>query len=88
MNVWKLVAEMPSTNVRISATILLSLMTGVRVVWLGWVPSIEWLGFLVVMSGLDAGTYLGKRATNMDYVAAKQNGTTAEMKAVSPQGGQ
>ena len=37
-----------------------------------WSPSYEWLGFLLLMSGVDAIQYLGKRATDAGYVSAKQ----------------
>lgn len=55
--------KMPSTNTRIAVTLLCVVATAVRVVALGWNPSLEWLGFLVAMSGIDAAQYFGKRST-------------------------
>ena len=88
MDVWKLVATMPSTNVRIGATILMALLTAGRVAFLGRSPPVEWLGFLVVWAGLDVGQFIGKRTTDANYMAVKKNGsTTAEMRAATSQGG-
>jgi hypothetical protein len=39
-----------------------------------WVPSGEWLAFLVTMSGVDAAQFWAKRATDAGYVTAKQSG--------------
>lgn len=69
---WEWLAKMPSTNVRIAATILLALGTGIRVVGFGWDPPLDWLGFLIVWAGLDVTQFSAKRATSTEYVTAKQ----------------
>lgn len=60
---WTWIAEMPSTNVRIGATILLALGTGVRVVVLGWDPPESWLLFLTGWAGIDVLQFGAKRMT-------------------------
>jgi len=40
----------------------------------GWEPSIEWLGFLGLLGGLDLAQFGTKRATDAAYVAAKTTG--------------
>lgn len=40
-----------------------------------WVPSGEWLGFLLALSGVDAAQFYAKRATDAGLAQAKQ-GTT------------
>ena len=81
MTLW---GNLPTTQVRISVTLLCVIATALRyvlseqhvlangLVQSFWEPSWQWLGFLVAMSGLDAAQYLGKRTTDADYVAAKQ----------------
>lgn len=42
-----------------------------------WVPDLEWLAFLAVMSGLDSAQYLAKRATyspDKEAAAKRQSG--------------
>jgi hypothetical protein len=74
--VWRLVATMPSTNVRIGVTMVMALATGVRVVGLGWEPPTEWLVFLTGWAGLDVLQFANKRTTSTEYVQAKQQGMT------------
>jgi hypothetical protein len=59
-----LLGRLPSTNTRIAATILLALGTGVKI-WVSstWEPTVQWLSFLVAMSGIDAAQFYGKRKT-------------------------
>ena len=76
--------KLPTTPVRITVTLCCVIATTVRYILSHehvlpngtvesfWQPSLEWLGFLVAMSGLDAAQYVGKRATDASYVAAKQ----------------
>lgn len=71
-SVWKFFSEMPSTNVRIAMSIIMALATAVRVVFLGWEPSYQWLGFLVIWAGLDVAQFSSKRNTDADFIAAKQ----------------
>ncbi len=61
---WKIFAEMPSTNLRIAATIALALVTGIRVIGWGWDPPDSWLYFLTAWAGLDVVQFGVKRATN------------------------
>jgi hypothetical protein len=79
--IWHLIGTMPSTNTRITATIALMLGTGARVFWTGETPAAEWLGFLLISAGIDAGQFVGKRVTENTFVAAK-NGVTTEMPIV------
>jgi hypothetical protein len=61
MNQW--LAELPTTNLRILATILAMLGTTTRVLLSTWMPAWEWLAFLCVWAGLDITQFLTKRAT-------------------------
>lgn len=84
MDLW---GKLPTTQARVTVTLLAVIATTVRYVLSGqhvlkgdyvtsyWAPSYEWLAFLVVMSGLDAAQFFGKRKTDAAYVAAQQ-GTT------------
>jgi hypothetical protein len=84
--IWHFLKTMPSTNVRIASTILLVMGTfalmAVSVIVLiikggggeNWNPSIEWLGFLGVLGGLDLMQFGTKRTTDSAYVAAKVSG--------------
>lgn len=60
----ELIGKLPTTNVRIAVT--LSLVIGTGVVYLHsatWNPSLEWLGFLAAMTGLDVTQFWAKRLT-------------------------
>jgi hypothetical protein len=83
--IWHFLKTMPSTNVRIAASILAMLgmwfvvlvTATVASIWgrgKGWEPSEILLGFLVIWAGLDLGQFMGKRTTDAAYVAAKQSG--------------
>jgi hypothetical protein len=67
------VANMNTTNVRILFTILVFGATALRYLTAtdGWEPSLEWLGMLLGMAGIDAAQWLGKRKTSTEYVAAQ-----------------
>jgi len=70
---WALWGKLPTTQVRITVTLGAVVATTVKYVLSStWVPSYEWLGFLVLMSGVDAAQWLAKRTTDHTYVAAKQ----------------
>ena len=60
---WKWLETMPSTNVRIAATIVMALATSVRVVGWGWEPPTEWLLFLGGWAFADVAQFTAKRAT-------------------------
>ena len=68
--IWRWIAAMPSTNVRISVSLVLSFGTGMRVIWTGWAPPGEWLMFLAGMAAIDAGQFIGKRVTQSKPVVA------------------
>ena len=40
-----------------------------------WTPSYEWLGFLLLLAGVDSLHYLAKRVTDTDYAAVKTGAT-------------
>lgn len=73
------IANANVTNVRILFTILVYGATAFRYLTAadGWEPSIEWLGMLLGMAGIDAAQWLGKRKTSSEYIAA-QAGTTPD----------
>lgn len=48
-----------------------------------WVPDYTWLGFLIVMSGLDLKGFQVKRTTDASYVAA-QTGTPPVKETIPP----
>ena len=66
--------KLPTTQVRVTVTLCAVVATTVRYVasHTGWVPDMQWLGFLLLMSGVDAAQFLVKRATDTDYVTAKK----------------
>jgi len=63
-----MIAEAPTTNIRIITTIFLAIGTGIKY-WTskggadGWTPNWEWLLFLAGMSGLDVWQHHNKRKT-------------------------
>lgn len=60
-----LLGKVPTTNVRILVTLGAVMLTTLRYVTSDvWVPSLEWLGFLVAMSGVDAVQFYSKRVTH------------------------
>ena len=68
-NVW--LAEVNTTSLRIFVTIAVVLGTAIRY-WMAtaerhWEPSLEWLGFLATMSGLDAAQFFAKRKTHKQF---------------------
>lgn len=81
------IGKLPTTQARVCITLAVFAMTGIRYVLSGptillsgqivpgWQPSYEWLGFLLLMSGVDAAQFVAKRATDANYVAAKQGAT-------------
>ena len=81
--VFEIWGHLPTTAARITVTLLAVLATTIRYVTSHehvlangsvtayWEPSYSWLGFLIVMSGLDAASWLSKRMTDSSYVAAK-----------------
>lgn len=63
--------KVPTTQARMVTT--LAVFAGTAA-WY-WVtkqsPSVEWLGFLLAMSGLDVSHFASKRLTDVGYVEAK-----------------
>lgn len=70
--VWHVLGTMPSTNARISLSLLMAAATATRVVGFGWIPATEWLVFLTAWAGLDGLQFWAKRTTDSAHVAAKQ----------------
>lgn len=77
------IGKVPTTNARILVTLVLAIGTAIRY-WLGgpsvavggvilpgWTPSIEWLGFIAALGGLDVAQFHSKRTTDADYVSAR-----------------
>lgn len=83
----KWIGNLPTTQSRVVVTLLLVVATAVRYFVGSWAPSVEWLGFLIVMSGLDATQYTAKRLTDATYVAAKQTGTPPTPPSTTPSSG-
>ena len=77
--------EFPTTQARVTMTLGCVLATALRYVVSGlwtatqWSPSYEWLGFLLLMSGVDALQYFGKRTTDTAYIAATMGVTPAPL---------
>jgi hypothetical protein len=65
------IARLPSTNFRVFITLGCVVWTTARYLTndLGWEPSLEWLGFLATMSGLDLATFTVKRRTQNGHGA-------------------
>ena len=68
-------ATLPTTNVRIFVTLAVFIATAGRYLTArdGWTPSLEWVGLLLCMSGMDVAQFYSKRRTSSEYLAA-QNG--------------
>ena len=66
-------AALPSTNVRIFVTLVVFLATALRYLTAtdGWTPSLEWVGLLLGMAGVDAAQFLAKRRTHPEYLRAR-----------------
>lgn len=75
--VWKVIGEAPTTQIRILMTLILAAGTAIKY-WTvtEWEPSLEWLGFLATMAGIDTIQHIGKRATDIDYAKAKNGSRT------------
>jgi len=56
-------ATLPTTNLRIFATIALILATGVMTLIRWTEPPLGWLGFLALSAGLDVAQFHSKRVT-------------------------
>lgn len=69
----ELLGKLPTTQARVLTTLAAFIATTIRYVGShsGWAPNELWLGFLLLMSGVDAAQFLVKRTTDHDYVAAK-----------------
>jgi len=68
--------DLPTTQARVLITLIVVLGTAAKYFLSEtWEPSYEWLAFLLVMSGLDAAQFFGKRKTDAAYIAATQGAT-------------
>lgn len=72
------IARLPSTNFRVFITLGCTVWTTARYLTstTGWEPSLEWLGFLATMSGLDLAQFGVKRGTHpkMNGQSQPENG--------------
>jgi hypothetical protein len=68
------IANLPTTNTRIVVTLVLATATAIRYFLGDWMPSIEWLAFLLAMAGVDVAQYTAKRFSDTGYVSAKAAG--------------
>lgn len=80
---WQLLADMPSTSVRIFCTIMIFFGTAIRYQisglsvdwgWLAfsldlWSPSWEWCSLLALAMGIDAAQFAAKRVTFKPHTA-------------------
>src|SRR3990172_7097200 len=68
-----------TTNVRVLVTLGLAIGTAGRyLTHETWEPSLEWLGFLATMAGLDVTQWYAKRRTHKKYADdTEANGTAA-----------
>ncbi len=59
---YALISKLPTTKARVAVTLMLYIATGIVTMVTGELPGgLPWGGLLVVMSGLDATQYIGKR---------------------------
>lgn len=77
-----LLGKLPTTQARVVVTLAAILATTARYVSShstflegrmleSWEPSAEWLGFLLLLAGVDTAHFLGKRLTDAGYTAVK-----------------
>lgn len=69
MNAW--LGAVPTTNLRIVATIVLILATGVATIVRWTPPPLEWLTFLAISAGLDVAQFHSKRVTTFTPTGTK-----------------
>jgi len=61
-------AKVPTTNIRVFVTLYLALRTaGHYFATPGWEPSLEWLGFIAALAGIDVTQWVRKRTTDHEY---------------------
>lgn len=69
-----LVGKIPTTQGQAVVSWSLWLMTGIRYITTStWLPSYEWLGALLLLSGVSTAQFTAKRITDHQYVAAKKS---------------
>jgi hypothetical protein len=86
LRLWKWLADMPTTAVRITVTLGIVIATAVKYLIKG-IPGDgwgEWLTFLVVMSGLDAAQFAAKRMTFQPSPPASVDVEDAKAGSVAP----
>jgi len=59
------IAELPTTNARIVSSIVMAMGTWIKILATGWVPTWEWLVFLIAWAGIDAAQFATKRITHV-----------------------
>ncbi len=77
MDIIKFIGDLPTTKIRILFTVAIWVGTAIWI-WSGGLPSIEFLGTIVAMSGLDAVQHIGKRATANPEIIRAENGHTSD----------
>lgn len=79
---FEVLGVLPTTQFRVVISAIPILATTARYVssHSGWSPSYEWLGFLLLLAGIDTAHFIGKRVTDADYAAAKKGGTNGEVR--------
>lgn len=61
-------AKVPTTNIRMFVTLYLAVRTaGHYFATPGWTPSLEWLGFITALAGIDVTQWVKKRTTDHEY---------------------
>lgn len=68
-----LVGKIPTTQGQAVISWLLWVSTGGRYLTSStWIPSYEWLGALLLLSGVSTAQFVAKRTTDHTYVATKK----------------
>ncbi len=67
----EILGKIPTTQIRVVVTLALTIATGVMYFATNFDPSIDWLGFLALMAGLDVAQFHSKRRTS--WTPAVQN---------------
>lgn len=70
--VWQVIGMIPILQARFVLWSIAFLWTTARYLLThgAWVPSLDWLGFLAAMAGIDFGHFWAKRVTDTDHVTA------------------
>ncbi len=80
------IGRLPTTNLRISSSIIMALGTWVKVLATGWEPTVAWLGFLVAWAGIDAAQFTAKRMTHINTDGTTLWGSNGNGHKQTPEG--